>query len=296
MTVAIYPKEAGVIGANSISPLRKYDFTVPTGLTAGNDYTYDLPQDVTIGQDEILAIGEYGDGNESIRYRYLSGVSPSGNQRFFGGALIHVGNNSSKSLWHSMNFDLGYRGNPPVANVPVTGVTMSKNSTTIDIGESDTVTATIAPVNATDATMSWSKANNNVNITSDGNTCTITGVSIGSSIVTATTTDGSFTATCAVTVRDNTIPPPVNPPDDPVPGEDDDPTTDEPSEGDVTYAHFKFGSTKVRVDAAIRDGAGRKIETMYVRSVNGVTPVDGNIDLGAIGFDEYAVNILEEGN
>ena len=84
--------------------------------------------------------------------------------------------------------------------ISVTGVSVNKTSCSIEENSSTTITATISPSNATNKTVTWSKNNSNVNITSSGLTCTITGATAGTSIVTVTTADGSYKATTTVTV------------------------------------------------------------------------------------------------
>lgn len=83
------------------------------------------------------------------------------------------------------------------SNVPVTGVTLDKNTDSIEIGETTTLTATIAPSNATNKTVTWSTSNSSVATVSNG---IVTGVAQGSARITVTTADGGFTAYCDVTV------------------------------------------------------------------------------------------------
>ena len=82
-------------------------------------------------------------------------------------------------------------------NVPVTGVTLNKSSTSIEQGSTETLTATVSPSNATDQTVSWSTNNSSVATVSGG---VVTAVSTGTAIITVTTNDGGFTDTCTVTV------------------------------------------------------------------------------------------------
>lgn len=84
------------------------------------------------------------------------------------------------------------------STVHVTGVTLNKNSTSISMGGSETLTATVSPNNATDKSVSWTSSNTSVATVSNG---TITPVSTGNTTITVTTTDRSHTATCTVTVK-----------------------------------------------------------------------------------------------
>jgi len=80
-------------------------------------------------------------------------------------------------------------------NVAVTGVTLNQATLSLPVGSSVTLTATVAPSNATNKDVTWS--------TSDGTKVTVsngfvTAVSAGTATITATA--GGKTATCTVTV------------------------------------------------------------------------------------------------
>lgn len=86
---------------------------------------------------------------------------------------------------------------PPVDDViRVTSVTLDKSAITLDVGETETITATVLPNNATDKTVTWSVSPVGI-VTVDGGK--VTAVSDGAATVTATA-DGK-SATCAVTVN-----------------------------------------------------------------------------------------------
>ena len=86
-------------------------------------------------------------------------------------------------------------GEPTVA---VTGVTLNQNEAQMTVGgETLTLIATVNPNNATDQSVSWSTSDANVATVENG---VVTAVAAGNATITVTTTDGSFTATCAVTV------------------------------------------------------------------------------------------------
>ena len=81
---------------------------------------------------------------------------------------------------------------------PVNGVTLDLSETRLEVGNTHMLNATIEPSDATDKGLTWSSSNQNV-VTVD-NAGTITAVSGGTAIITVTTHDGDFTATCTVTV------------------------------------------------------------------------------------------------
>ncbi|MDR2449312.1 MAG: Ig-like domain-containing protein [Prevotellaceae bacterium] len=84
-----------------------------------------------------------------------------------------------------------------VIPVAVTSVTLSETTLNLPVGEAATLTATVAPDNATDKTITWSS--NATGIATVNNDGVVTAVAIGAATVTATAGNG-VTATCAVTV------------------------------------------------------------------------------------------------
>ena len=85
--------------------------------------------------------------------------------------------------------------------VPVTGVTLSQTQASLYSNRTPntlTLTATVAPDDATNKAVTWISSNSTV-ATVDANGV-VTAVAPGTATITVTTTDGSFTATCTVTV------------------------------------------------------------------------------------------------
>lgn len=84
------------------------------------------------------------------------------------------------------------------APVAVSNITLNKNTLALTVGGSETLTATVYPENATNKDVTWSSDNENA-ATVDANG-TVTAVGEGEAIITATTEDGKYTATCTVKV------------------------------------------------------------------------------------------------
>ena len=92
------------------------------------------------------------------------------------------------------------------ASVDPISISLSKTSLTINKGSSQTITATVYPANATNKTVTWSSSNMSVATVSNGK---ITAKEKGSTTITAKTFNGK-TATCSVTVVDNTVVSPIS--------------------------------------------------------------------------------------
>ena len=89
------------------------------------------------------------------------------------------------------------------ATVAVTGVSLNKTELKLTTGDTETLTATVAPSDATNKAVTWTSSKESV-ATVDANG-KVTAVAAGEATITVTTTDGSFTATCTVTVEDATV-------------------------------------------------------------------------------------------
>lgn len=89
------------------------------------------------------------------------------------------------------------------STIPVTGVTVSPTSGTVNVGATLQLTATVAPSNATNKAVTWTSSNNNI-ATVDANG-KVTGKAVGSATIQVTTTDGKKTANCTVTVTQGSV-------------------------------------------------------------------------------------------
>ena len=80
-----------------------------------------------------------------------------------------------------------------------TSISINKSNASLTVGETEQLTATVYPANATDKTVTWTSSNPNVATVSS--TGSVTAVSVGNATITAKTTDGSnLSASCSVVV------------------------------------------------------------------------------------------------
>ena len=93
-----------------------------------------------------------------------------------------------------------------VSYVNVSGVTLSQTAASMTVGNALTLTATVAPSNASNKTVTWTSSNTAVATVANG---VVTAVAAGTTTITATATNGTpddtsddFSATCTVTVTD----------------------------------------------------------------------------------------------
>ena len=102
--------------------------------------------------------------------------------------------------------------NPKVPEIiAVTGVSLDQKTLSLETGGTATLTATVAPTDATDQTVTWSSDKESVaTVDKDGK---VTAVAAGEATITVTTSDGEFTAFCKVTVtkKEEDEPEPENP-------------------------------------------------------------------------------------
>ena len=89
-------------------------------------------------------------------------------------------------------------------SIPVTGVTVTPATTSVQVGKTRSLTATVAPANADNKTVTWRSSDEKVaTVNANG---VVTGVAAGKATITATTADGNKTATCQVNVTNSETP------------------------------------------------------------------------------------------
>jgi len=107
-------------------------------------------------------------------------------------SAVNTYQNSSHDSDNSLGSDIINIG------VPATGFTLDKTSLTLENGNSETLTATFTPVDASDQEVFWSTSNSTVcTVDKDGK---VTAVGNGSAVITVLAHDGGFFAKCKVSV------------------------------------------------------------------------------------------------
>lgn len=90
-----------------------------------------------------------------------------------------------------------------IATVAVSGVVVSPSTLTLGTGATQQLTATIAPTNATNKSVTWSS--NNTNVATVNTSGLVTAVAAGTATITAKTVDGGKISTSTVTVTATTV-------------------------------------------------------------------------------------------
>jgi len=94
-----------------------------------------------------------------------------------------------------------------VVPIDVTGISLNKTATSMEVGGTETLTTVIAPSNATNQNVIWSS--NNPSVATVDNNGEIIALSAGWAVITATTEDGNFTAHCEVSVNNRKVTDPI---------------------------------------------------------------------------------------
>lgn len=83
--------------------------------------------------------------------------------------------------------------------IHVTGVTLDETSTTVYVGKTKTLVATVSPEDATDKSVTW--ASSNTDVATVDQSGKITAIAEGEAVITVTTKDKGLKATCDVSVK-----------------------------------------------------------------------------------------------
>ncbi len=90
-----------------------------------------------------------------------------------------------------------------VATIAVTGISVDISTLTLAIGDTQQLTATVTPSDATDVSVTWSSSDEN--IATVDSTGLVTGISEGNASIIVTSNDGNYTANSTVDVDDGCV-------------------------------------------------------------------------------------------
>ncbi len=82
--------------------------------------------------------------------------------------------------------------------IKATGVTLNKTELTIEAGKTETLVASLKPEGATNVNVTWKSSDEKIATVKGG---VVSALAKGTALITVTTVDGSFKATCMVTVK-----------------------------------------------------------------------------------------------
>lgn len=162
-----------------------------TGITFSQD-SYTITKGTAEALSPVIAPADatdkslvWGSSDQSI-----ATVDNSGNV-----TAVKVGTTTITAITH----DGGYVAQCTVkVVVPVTGITLDKTEMHLEKGNNDLLTAVITPEDATNKSVTWYSSNSAVaTVDSSGRVNAVGG---GSAVISATTEDGQYVATCTINV------------------------------------------------------------------------------------------------
>lgn len=165
--------------------------TAPTSLISGGYLTYYISVDGT----ETSRLQVYkGKGVNNAAFTSKDDVQVDDQVVVFGPLKKYKTNSNVTPEINTGNYLYSLHRD----EVAVTGVSLPETAT-VRVDKTTTLTATIAPANATDKVVTWKSSNTNIATVANG---VVTGVATGTITITVTTHDGNKTATCEVTVAE----------------------------------------------------------------------------------------------
>ena len=195
--------ESGTLAAQK-SGVTTYDgmYTVvldsSVNINEGKKFSVVVEVNSNSGKTAYLA---YERSMQSGKAGYWCTASVKANQSFINSPYNGWNDFSNKS--YGGNFIIKAFTDNETTTVDVEKVSLNKSATTLTEGESETLTATITPSNATgDKTVKWSSSNEAVAaVDSNGK---VTAKKAGTAVITATSSNGK-SASCTVTVKQKEI-------------------------------------------------------------------------------------------
>lgn len=172
-------------------------FVVPSGVTIAN---LTVEQGAVEIHGTVNALTVSPVQGENVLFRSCEGLSQTVFDKIKGTDHNYI-DPSYEAVQNNGAWDIVLK---PI-DIHVTAVSLSgfPEDNTISAGTSVSLTATVAPADATNKNLIW-KSNNNAAAIVDQNG-KVTGVASGSANITVTTVDGCKTATCAITVTETSL-------------------------------------------------------------------------------------------
>lgn len=173
-----------------VLPVEVTDFKIPSTLTVQRDATVEVsvtdivPENASVSsidwsiEDNTIAEWEISNGS-----LYVTGLK--------NGTTTLKGNGSNVS--HSCKITVEY--------VAVTGVNVTAEKSSVEIGEESSVSVAIIPSGASDTSLIWDVTPSGI-IQFDRQTRKFTGLAVGSATIKATTTKEKVSGSCTVTVTE----------------------------------------------------------------------------------------------
>lgn len=119
--------------------------------------------------------------------------------------MVYILLSTASDVWYGSLNTMANLPIRPVADNPspeilATGISLNKSELSLEIGNTETLIATVTPSNVTNGSVTWSSSNTSVvSVNSSG---IVTANGAGSAVITASTTDGTnLSAVCNVTVN-----------------------------------------------------------------------------------------------
>ena len=194
-----------------------------------------LPDNATLGDILKMTLDIYfvDNGSDQNTYKnidyFLDNTGASFTPNGPTGSAVNIIKNDSTGVWIKKEFALVMSGDVAGRNefdfgigvtcatgdyyidnitfstdpIAVTGVSLDSTSLEMNSGETHPLTATVTPSDATNQNVTWSSSDEKVATVS--NSGIVTAVNEGSAVITVTTVDGKFTATCTVNVTNQDV-------------------------------------------------------------------------------------------
>lgn len=128
--------------------------------------------------------------------------------------MVYILLSTASDVWYGSlntmaNLPIRPVADNPSPNILATGITLNKSELSLEIGNTETLIATVTPSNVTNGNVTWSSSNTAIaSVSSNG---MVTAHTVGNAVITAYTTDGTnLNAICNVTVIDTKITGDVN--------------------------------------------------------------------------------------